>query len=231
LLFAARLRAAGYKVYIAQLFGGTGQRAPLRNAARLCISREFAFLRAGVSAPVTQWLQALAGHISDLHDGAAVGAIGMCVTGGFVIPLVLHPRVTAVVAAQPSVPLSLSYALTGKGGRVQRAALPLDAQQLQGVRHALQQGNCALLAVRCRADRLCPPDKLQRLQQEFPVGLQVRQYGGPDDRNSVGERSHATYTKEYRLAPPGDDSHPSRQAWRDLLDFLRAHLPPLTSST
>jgi len=231
LLFAARLRAAGYKVYIAQLFGGTGQRAPLRNAARLCISREFAFLRAGVSAPVTQWLQALAGHISDLHAGAAVGAIGMCVTGGFVIPLVLHPRVTAVVAAQPSVPLSLSYALTGKGGRVQRAALPLDAQQLQGVRHALQQGDCALLAVRCRADRLCPPDKLQRLQQEFPVGLQVRQYGGPDDRNSVGERSHATYTKEYRLAPPGDDSHPSRQAWRDLLDFLRAHLPPLTSST
>ena len=49
--------------------------------------------------------------------------------------------------------------------------------------------------------------------------------------NCAGERSHATYTKEYRLAPPDDDSHSSRQAWRDLLDFLRAHLPPPHSST
>jgi dienelactone hydrolase len=225
LAFAERLRAAGYKTYIAQLFGGTGKRTPLRNATRLCISREFAFLRGGVSAPVTLWLRALAGHLSGLHGGAPVGAIGMCVTGGFVIPLVLHPRVTAVVAAQPSIPLSLSYALTGRGRSPKRGALPVAGQDLQAVRLRLESGACAMLAVRCRADRLCPPDKLQRLQQEFPLGLTVREYGGADDRNPAGQRRHATYTKEYRLAPDAQSDHPAQQAWTDLLHFLAAHLP------
>ena len=205
LLFAERLRAAGYKVYIAQLFGGTGQRTPLRNAARLCVSREFALLRSAVNAPVTRWLRALAGHISQLHGDAAVGAIGMCVTGGFVIPLVLHPRVRAVVAAQPSVPLSL--------------------RQLQPVAARLATAECALLAVRCRADRLCPAGRLQRLQQQIALGLTVREYGGTEDRNAAGQRRHATYTKEYRLAADADEQHPAKQAWADLLAFLAAHLP------
>ena len=225
LLFAERLRAAGYKVYIAQLFGGTGKRTPLRNAARLCISREFAFLRGGVSAPVTLWLRALAGHLSTLHGEVAVAAIGMCVTGGFVIPLVLHPRVTAVVAAQPSVPLSLQHLLTGRGDADRCAALPVSSADLQAVAARLATGDCALLAVRCRADRLCPPDRMQRLQQEFAAGLTVREYGGAEDRNAVGQRRHATYTKEYRLAADADEQHPGKQAWSDLLAFLRAHLP------
>lgn len=229
--FAARLRAAGYSVYIAQLFGGTGPRTPLRNAARLCVSSEFAKLRGDVSAPVTLWLRALAGHLSSLHGGAPVGAIGMCVTGGFVIPLVLHPNVSAVVAAQPSIPLSLSFALLGNGRSRRRAALPVAAEDLQAVRRRLESGDCAMLAVRCRADRLCPPDKLQRLRQEFPVGLTVHEYGGADDRNAAGQRRHATYTKEYRLAPDAQIDHPAQQAWADLLQFLATHLPGAQSPT
>jgi dienelactone hydrolase len=50
LQFAERLRQERFQVYVPWLFGPFGQRTPVRNAIRLCISREFANLRAGVSS-------------------------------------------------------------------------------------------------------------------------------------------------------------------------------------
>ena len=225
LLFAERLRSAGFQVHIPHLFGVVGQRQPLRNAARLCVSREFAYLRAGVSAPVTRWLRALVAQISADNAGGNVGVIGMCLTGAFVIPLILHPSVVAAVAAQPSVPLSALHLLTGAEGGAQAAALNVSADDISAARTRLQSGETHLLAVRCRADRLCPAAKLQRFEDEFPVGLQLRQYGTAQQRNAIGARPHATYTKEYRLAGEAEADHPSRQAYADLLLFLQTHLP------
>lgn len=223
--FGVRLAAAGFHAHLPWLFGPFGTRTPLRNFARLCISREFAGLREGVSAPVTDWLRALVGHISDLHDGAPVAAIGMCVTGGFVIPLLLDPRVRIAVAAQPSIPFSPSYVLFGRGDAQRRTALNVAGTDIAGARERLGTGEARLLAVRCVADRLCPPEKLRRLQHEFPAGLTIREYGEADSRNAAGERPHATYTKEYRLGPDGDATHYSRVAFAELVQYLRANSP------
>jgi dienelactone hydrolase len=109
-MFAERLIDARFRVYVPWLFGPLGKRAPLRNAIRLCVSREFANLRAGVSSPITTWLRALTAHISRHSAGAQVGAIGMCLTGAFAIPLIIDPRVVAAVAAGGFDPLrSLRY--------------------------------------------------------------------------------------------------------------------------
>jgi hypothetical protein len=81
-----------------------------------------------------------------------------------------------------------------------------------------------MLAMRCRADRICPRDKIERLQREFPIGLQVREYGQPDDRNRLGDRPHATLTKEYRLETDVPPEHHSRQAFADLIAFFDHHL-------
>lgn len=223
LLFAARLRQAGYCVYLPWLFGPLGRRAPVRNALGLCLSREFAHLRAGVSAPITQWLRALASQIGQRHGDGNVGVIGMCLTGAFAIPLILNRRVTAAVAAQPSVPLSLLHAAWGYRGGGAPAALNVSAAEITGARERLASGAAQLLAVRCVADRICPHEKLQRLQQEFPVGLQTREYGTAESRNALGARPHALYTKEYRLTE--EPAHPSRQAYADLLAFLQRYLP------
>jgi dienelactone hydrolase len=226
LLFAARLREAGYAVHLPRLFGTPGRRTPLRNVLRLCISREFARLRAGESAPVTRWLRALVTRISESHGGGNVGAIGMCLTGAFAIPLVLHPRVSAAVAAQPSVPLSPLYAAFGidvaRGAL--RAALNVAEEDIVAARLRLAAGDAQLLAVRCRDDRICPPEKLARLRADFPRGLESREYGAPGWRNALGRRPHAIYTKEYRLAPDAPADHPTREAFRDLLSFLDRHL-------
>ncbi len=224
LLFAERLQRARFQVYVPWLFGSFGRRAPLRNVARLCISREFANLRAGVSAPVTLWLRALAAHISQHNDGGRVGAIGMCLTGAFAIPLIIDPNVAAAVAAQPSVPLSAVFTVLGVRRSARLRQLNVSDDDIAKARDRLASGDAHLLAVRNRADGICPREKLDRFRDEFPVGLELREYGEADSRNSLGERPHATFTKEYRIAPEPADAHPSRQAFADLVTFFEQHL-------
>ena len=224
LQFAARLQQARFQVYLPWLFGPFGQRTPIRNAMRLCISREFANLRAGIAAPVTTWLRALAAHISQHNGGGRVGAIGMCLTGAFAIPLVIDPQVVAAVAAQPSVPLSALFTMFGVKRSARMSELNVSDGDIAAARARLTSGAARILAVRNRADRICPREKLARMQHEFPVGLEVREYGEPDSRNSLGERPHATFTKEYRIAANPTDEHPSRRAFADLVAFFERYL-------
>jgi dienelactone hydrolase len=223
LLFARRLMTSGFQVCIPWVFGPFGRRAPVRNAIRLCVSREFANLRAGVSAPIATWLRALAAHLAAGNGGERIGAIGMCLTGSFAIPLVIEPGVAAAVAAQPSVPLSFLHLAFGAKTSGLGALNVADAT-IAEARARLTSGDAHLLTVRCRADRICPREKLERFMREFPVGLEVREYGNPEDRNRVGERPHATFTKEYRLEPDARADHHSRQAYADLIAFFDRHL-------
>jgi dienelactone hydrolase len=223
LQLGGRLVEDGFQIYLPWLFGAVQRRTPLRNFARLCISREFAGLRTGVSAPVTQWLRGLVSHVSAHNGGGPVGALGMCVTGGFVIPLLLEPKVSVAVAAQPAIPVSLAWLALGRAGTPAQAALNVSQADLDSARIRLDAGEVRLLAVRCAADRLCPPGRLEQLAAQFPIGLTIRTYGKGTDRNAWGERPHATYTKEYRLAAaelaPAD--HPARRAYAQLVAFLR----------
>lgn len=223
LLFARRLLEARFQVCMPWIFGPFGRRAPVRNAIRLCVSREFAHLREGVSAPIATWMRALAAHLSQRNEGARIGAIGMCLTGAFAIPLVIEPGVAAAVAAQPSVPLSFLHFAFGTKTRGLGALNVADAT-IAEARARLASGDAHMMAVRCRADRICPHEKIERFVREFPVGLQVREYGGPDDRNRVGDRPHATFTKEYRIEPDASPDHHSRQAFADLIAFFDQHL-------
>jgi dienelactone hydrolase len=223
-MFAERLIDARFRVYVPWLFGPLGRRAPLRNAIRLCVSREFANLRAGVSSPITTWLRALTAHISTHTGGASIGAIGMCLTGAFAIPLVIDPRVAAAVAAQPSVPLSPLFAAFGIGRERRLSQLNVSDGEIAEARARLNAGKAHLLAIRCRPDRICPPAKVDRLKREFPVGLELREYAEADARNCLGERPHATFTREYRIAADASDDHYSRRAFTDLVAFFDRYL-------
>ena len=87
-------------------------------------------MQVGVSAPIVDWLRALASDLSARHEHANVGAIGMCLTGAFVIPLVLERCVTAPVAAQPGVPFSGVFRAVGLG----RGDMDDTAQRVRGGR-------------------------------------------------------------------------------------------------
>jgi dienelactone hydrolase len=218
------LLEARFRVYMPWLFGPFGKRAPLRNGIRLCVSREFAYLRAGASSPVTTWLRALTAHISEHSGGARVGAIGMCLTGAFAIPLIIDPRVVAAVAAQPSVPLSPLFLAFGIESDGRSSQLNVTDREIAAARARLDAGEAHLLAIRCRPDRVCPRAKIERLQREFPVGLELREYAEAGERNCLGERPHAIFTREYRIVPNASADHYSRRAFADLVAFFDRHL-------
>ena len=223
-LFAERLIDARFRIFVPWLFGPLGVRAPLRNGIRLCVSREFANLRAGVSSPISTWLRALTAHMSEHSGGRQIGAIGMCLTGAFAIPLIIDPQVVAAVAAQPAVPLAPLFMALGIAGERQSSQLNVSDSEIAQARKRLEAGRAHLLSVRCRSDRICPRAKIERLRREFPVGLEIREYADAGERNCLGERPHATFTREYRIAPGASAEHYSRRAFADLVAFLDRHL-------
>ncbi len=221
--FARRLSAAGFHVSLPHLFGDLMKRAPLRYHRQLCVSREFANLAAGVSAPITVWLRSLTKRLSTDHGGARVGAIGMCLTGAFVIPLVLDPWVTAPVASQPAVPFSWAYALTGLGRGAWASQLNVADGELTDAAARLQRDGLTLLALRFRDDRISVPEKIERLRSSCGDRLESHEYASPWWRRFASP-PHAVLTEEHMRAKDADASHPTRQAFARLVTFLNQHL-------
>jgi hypothetical protein len=53
----------------------------------------------------------------------------------------------------------------------------------------------------------------------------------PLEISTLGSRSHATYTKEYRIAPPEPADHYARQAFLDLVQFSDRELRGRAANT
>jgi dienelactone hydrolase len=161
LTFAQRLLQAGYTVYLPSLFGRPGQPAStgavLRSILRVCVTREFAIL-ADRTSPVVTWLRALAATAHSECGGPGVGAIGMCLTGGFALAMAVDPAVLAPVVSQPGLPAPLTAR--------KRAAVGLDPADLAQVKARTERG-LGVLGLRFSADRGCPAERFQRLRREL----------------------------------------------------------------
>ena len=86
---------------------------------RLCVTREFTIFAAGRTAPLAGWLRSLARTVHATDGGPGVGVVGMCVTGGFALAMMVEPAVVAPVVAQPATPLPL-----GGGGPATSTSAP-----------------------------------------------------------------------------------------------------------
>lgn len=222
--FARRLAEAGFQVHLPHLFGTLGKREAYKNYRALCISREFSNLAAGVSAPVTAWLRALTKRISTCNDGCNVGAIGMCLTGSFVIPLVLDPWVTAPVASQPAVPFSLLYLFTGLGEGAWAQELNVCDKDLAAAAKRLHDDNRRLLAFRFQEDRLCPHTRFERLEQALGSELEAHEYGGSSLLKRCFSPRHSILTEEYDKAKPLPADDPTRDAFERVCSFMHENL-------
>lgn len=145
--FARWVRDAGYTVYLPSLFGRDGAypdaEEGLAVLKRACVSAEFRALAANESAPVTEWLRALARLAHEECGGAGVGAIGMCFTGGFALSMMLDAAVLAPVLCQPSLPLN------------DAAAVQIAPAELSVVRERIEREDLTVLAYRFEGDRYC----------------------------------------------------------------------------
>lgn len=212
--FARRLRDHGYTVYLPSLFGTPGApatgKAALKTVAHVCVSREFTLLTDRTSR-VNSWLRALARHAYEQCGGAGVGAVGMCLTGGFALAMAVEPAVLAPVVAEPALPAPI--------GR-KKAALGLDPSDLATVRN--RDGLC-VLGLRFSHDKGSPAERFQTLRRVFGDRFEAIEIdSGPGNPHGIAQRAHSVLTVDLVEQP----NHPTYAARERVIGFLDEQLHP-----
>src|SRR5262245_20997241 len=196
--FGDELVDEGFTVVLPHLFGSS--HAPPRTweggrvIPRLCVTREFTMFSTGRSAPLAGWLRSLARWLHATAGGVGVGAIGMCVTGGFALAMMVDPVVVAPVVAQPATPLPL--------GRARAGDVNLSQDALAVVRARVADG-CPVLGVRYHHDWVTGT-RFETLRRELGDGFIAVELDG---------HGHSTLT---------DHRHP--EAVERVVQFFRQRL-------
>ena len=214
--FGRAVAGAGCTAVMPHLFGTDG-REPSGTAiagtlAETCISREFTLLARERSSPVTRWLTLLARYEHERCGGPGVGAVGMCMTGGFALAMMIDDAVVAPVLSQPSLPLPL--------GASRRRDLGISRGDLERVRERVAGGTC-VLGLRFTGDRASPPERFDRLRAELGDGfIAVELDSSPGNPYGHRRGAHSVLTEDLDDRP----GTPTRQALDTVLDFLRERL-------
>ena len=212
--FARQVAGRDLRVVMPHLFGHDGAALTvaegLNTMREVCVARDFYLLAKHRASPVTAWLNDLAHHEHELQGGPGVGVIGMCLTGGFALAMMVDPVVVAPVLAQPSLPL-------GPGSK---GELGLSDEDLATVKRRAAEGVC-VLAYRFSEDKKAPAERFARLRRELGenfLGVEIDSSAG----NPWGypTKAHSVLTEEL-----GDrDGSPTRQALEQVLDFFVTRL-------
>ncbi len=142
-----------------------------------CISREFTLLATGRTSPVAGWLRSLARTLHQECGGPGVGAVGMCLTGGFALGMMVDPSVTAPVLAQPSLPACL--------GRRRAEDLGLSPEDLAVVKRRAAEGQ-EVLGLRFTEDPAVGKYRFDTLRRELGDAFVAVEFPG---------KQHSTLTE------------------------------------
>lgn len=225
--FANRLVEHGFEVHMPLLFGDPLESSPSLNFVKLCISKEFAYLKSNTSAPVCDWLRSFANHLGQGGSGRHIGVIGMCVTGAFAIPVIIDSKIKAAVISQPSVPLSIPYYLTKIGDGKWMEQLNIADVDLDNAVATAKQDNLRVIVQRFKEDRLCPPRRAQRIANAFGENASLFEYDRP---RPEADKPHALLTVEYDKAD-GRPNNPTHVALARVVAFLHEHLDGQSAGT
>ena len=215
--FARRVAALGCTVALPSLFGTPGaEPSPARIARSLgsaCVSREFVCLATGRTSPVTVWLRALARSVHEECGGPGVGAVGMCLTGGFALAMMVDDTVVAPVLSQPSLPFPVT--------RKARRDLGVSPADLESAKRRVADDGVCVLALRFTGDPAVPADRFARLREELGSGVvTVEIDSSPGNPHGIPKRAHSVLT-EHLVDERG---HPTRDALEQVLDLFRTRL-------
>jgi dienelactone hydrolase len=214
--FATRVADAGFRVYLPHLFGTPGRpfSTPyvLAQAARACVSREFAVLARREASPITEWLRALCRRAHAECGGPGVGALGMCLTGNFALALMVDESVMAPVLSQPSLPFGVSAS--------HRASLHLSDADLVKVKQRVKAG-CPVLGMRFTGDPLCPAERFDTLRRELGSGFEAIEIdSSPGNRFGIKRLAHSVVTEDL----VDREGHPTRAALDRVLALFHERL-------
>ncbi len=214
--FARMVADLGCTAVLPSMFGDDG-RAPspgylASSFAKACVSREFTILALGQASPITTWLRALARHEHERCGGPGVGAVGMCLTGGFALAMMVDDTVVAPVLSQPSLPFPL--------GKARRAALGISDADAERVVERVASGVC-VLGLRFTGDRAVPAERFAALRELLGDGfVGVELDSSPGNPHGHPTAAHSVLT-EHLDDRPGT---PTREALDQVLDLFRTRL-------
>jgi dienelactone hydrolase len=214
--FARRVSDAGLTAFLPWMFGTPGKSISagyvMGQVARLCVSREFHLLARRRSSPITEWLRALCRHVHSECGGPGVGALGMCLTGGFALSLMVDESVMAPVLSQPSLPLPVSAS--------HRCALGISDDELDLVKQRVAAG-CPVLGLRFTEDWKCPGERFKTLRTELGEGFEpIEIDSSPANPHGIKRSAHMVLTGDF----VDKEGHPTRDALDRVLAFLRERL-------
>jgi dienelactone hydrolase len=214
--FGRRLIAAGMTAYFPSLFGEPGREVStsymLGEMSRACVSSEFATWATRRTSPVVSWLRALARDAHAACGGPGVGAVGMCLTGGFALAMMVDDTMVAPVLSQPSMPFPISAS--------RRRDVGVSDDDLVKIRARCAAGT-PVMGLRFTGDRAVPGERFARLREELGdhfIAIEIdsspgNPYGIPGDAHSV--------LTHHLVDQPG---HPTRVALERVLAFFRDRL-------
>ncbi len=214
--FARKVVDLGCTVAMPDLFGEAGKPMTTPYAAsslvRACISKEFHAFAIGRRSPVTDWLRALARSLHEELGGPGVGAVGMCLTGGFALALMLDECMIAPVLSQPSLPLPIS--------KSRKRDLGISDDDLRVVKERVDAGVC-VLGLRFSADPASPRERFERLREELGDGF----VGVEIDSSKGNPHGHQRAAHSVLTTDLIDEAgSPTREALDQVMDLFRERL-------
>ncbi|MFD7556794.1 dienelactone hydrolase family protein [Streptomyces sp. NPDC059533] len=223
--FADRVAATGCTAVLPVLFGEPGRdphpdahgrpaaaRYGVSSMLKVCVSREFTVLATGRSSRVVDWLRALAAHEHERCGGPGVGAVGMCLTGGFALAMATDPRLVAPVLSQPSLPLAVS------AGRSR--TIDISPAELAVVRGRCEREGLQVMGLRFKSDKFVPGDRFAFLRRELGEAFVAVELEDGAANPEALLPPHSVLT-EHLIDAPGE---PTREALDQVLDLFRTRL-------
>jgi len=215
--FADRLAAAGLTVFLPSLLGEPGRpatRGYIRRSilSAICIRREFNIWRAGQSSPIVDWLRALARQAHADCGGRGVGAIGMCLTGGFALAMMTEPAVVAPVLSQPSLPVAL--------GARRAAGIDASPDEIACARRRFADEKLSMIGLRFKSDPSVPDARFQTYAREFGDRFEAIELEDEDAQPWI-RPPHSVLTLHLK------ETGPTKAAEERVIAFLKAQTMPV----
>jgi len=214
--YARKVADRGMTAVLPNLLGTAGKPMTvpyaLSSLARACVSKAFTLLALNKTSPIVNYLRELAVHEREAHGGPGVGAVGMCLTGGFALAICVEPSVVAPVMSQPSLPFPTNSE--------HRRALGLSDADLAVVQRRTTEDLC-VMGLRFSGDTKSPAERFTRLRKTLgDKFVSVEIDSSPGNPWGYKRSAHSVLTDDYS----DELTSPTRRALDGVLEFLASRL-------